>query len=156
MAHSINALCDGCSACAGQCPTQAIRGRFKELYSIDARLCIDCGVCGWICPLDAVLDASGAVVPHLPRDQRPRPVVDPDGCNGCRMCIDVCPTDALSLVGPIFRGVALLSQPLACVACGDCATVCIKRAIEMGPVDLRSYAADAHAARLRELLDACG
>jgi len=156
VAHSINDRCDGCSACAGQCPTKAIHGRFKETFAIDARLCIDCGVCGWICPIEAVQDAKGAIVPHLPRDERPRPVIDPDGCNGCRLCADVCSVNALSIVGPVYRGIAVLAEPLACVACGDCVTVCLKRAVRMGPLDLRSYDPAEHAARLREYLDECG
>ncbi len=155
MAHTINALCDGCSACAGQCPTNAIFGRFKERFTIDERLCIDCGVCGWICPIDAVLDAAGAVVPHLPRDERPRPLIDPQACNGCRMCVDVCSVNALALVGPIYRGIAVLSAPLACVACSDCVTVCIKKAVSMGPLDLRTYEPAEHTVRLKEYLDAC-
>ncbi len=156
MAHSINALCDGCSACAGQCPTKAIHGRFKERYTIDARICIDCGVCGWICPIDAVLDAAGEVVPHLPRDQRPRPVIDPDLCNGCRMCVDICSVDALKIVGPVFRGIAVLSQPLACVACSDCETICLKKAVRMGSMDLRVYDPAGQEADLEEYLDECG
>ena len=156
MAHTINALCDGCSACAGQCPTEAIHGLFKERYTIDERLCIDCGVCGWICPIDAVLDAKGAVVPHLPRDQRPRPLVDPEGCNGCKLCVDICSVDALKIVGPQYRGVAVLAEPLACVACGDCVPICIKGAITMGPLDLRTYDAGEQSTRLREFLEECG
>ena len=156
MAHTITELCDGCSACAGQCPTKAIHGLFKERYAIDERLCIDCGVCGWICPLPAVLDAAGQVVPHLPRDERPRPLIDHELCNGCRMCVDICSVDALKIIGPIFRGVVVLSQPLACVTCGDCATICIKGAVEMGRLDLRVYDAAEQRLRLEELLDECG
>ena len=156
MAHTINGKCDGCSACAGQCPTSAIHGIFKDRFEIDARLCIDCGVCGWICPIEAVLDAAGVVVPHLPRDERPRPLIDPQGCNGCRMCVDICSVNALKIVGPSYGGIAVLTGPLACVACGDCVTVCIKKAVSMGPLDLRKYDAAEHTVQLLEYLDECG
>jgi len=156
VAHRINDRCDGCSACAGQCPTKAITGRFKERYTVTERLCIDCGVCGWICPIEAVEDAVGRIVPHLPRDQRPRPVIDAESCNGCKLCVDICSVDALKIIGPQFQGVAVLSGPLACVACGDCVTVCLKRAVTMGPLDLRTYDAAEHTARLQEFLDECG
>ncbi len=156
MAHTINDLCNGCSACAGQCPTRAIHGRFKELYAVDERLCIDCGVCGWICPIDAVEDQHGVLVPTLRRNQRPRPLIDPERCNGCKLCVDICSVDALRIVGPIYRGVAVLSSPRACVACGDCATICIKGAVTMGPLDLRSYDADDETVRLKDFLVECG
>ncbi len=156
MAHSITSTCDGCSACAPQCPTKAIHGLFQEIYEIDARLCIDCGVCGWVCPIEAVLDATGAVVPFLPKDQRPRPLIDPVSCNGCRLCVEVCSVNALSIVGPMYQGIAVLSEPMACVACGDCVTVCIKKSVTMGPLDLRTYDVAEHMVRLKEYLDECG
>ena len=131
MAHFIDERCDGCSACAHQCPTEAISGRRGELYTVAPELCIDCNVCGWICHVEAVLDERGERIARRRRPERPRPLIDVDRCNGCGLCVDFCPFDCLTLIGPRFQGVVMLDAPGACVACSDCAAVCIKDAIVM-------------------------
>ena len=47
--------CTGCTACARQCPQQAISGAKKEPHVIHQSLCIRCGVCLDTCKFDAVL-----------------------------------------------------------------------------------------------------
>jgi NAD-dependent dihydropyrimidine dehydrogenase PreA subunit len=47
--------CTGCTACARQCPQEAITGERKEPHEIDQDLCIRCGVCLDTCRFDAVL-----------------------------------------------------------------------------------------------------
>jgi NADH-quinone oxidoreductase subunit F len=47
--------CTGCTACALQCPQNAISGEKKEIHLIDQALCIQCGVCSDACKFDAVL-----------------------------------------------------------------------------------------------------
>jgi len=47
--------CTGCTACARQCPQEAIRGEKKAAHTIDQSLCIKCGVCLDTCKFDAVL-----------------------------------------------------------------------------------------------------
>ncbi len=47
--------CTGCTACARQCPQDAISGEKKEIHVIDQELCIQCGVCLDTCKFDAVL-----------------------------------------------------------------------------------------------------
>lgn len=152
MAHLITEDCTGCSACQRQCPVEAISGTFKERYVIDASTCVDCGVCGWICPDDAVLDGHGAPVPRLPRPMRPRPNVLEELCNGCGVCLDYCPFDCRDLVGDRHGGFSYLSGPGRCVGCGECSASCIKGAIVMEPFDLRTFDAAAEAARLERLL----
>jgi NADH:ubiquinone oxidoreductase subunit F (NADH-binding)/(2Fe-2S) ferredoxin/Pyruvate/2-oxoacid:ferredoxin oxidoreductase delta subunit len=46
--------CTGCGACRRKCPQEAISGEKKELHTIDAELCIRCGVCLDVCKFDAV------------------------------------------------------------------------------------------------------
>jgi NADH-quinone oxidoreductase subunit F len=56
ITYSIDAgNCTGCTACAKQCPQQAISGAKKEPHTIDQSLCIRCGICLDTCKFDAVL-----------------------------------------------------------------------------------------------------
>jgi len=48
-------ICTGCTACARQCPQEAISGEKKEAHTINQDLCIHCGVCLDTCRFDAVL-----------------------------------------------------------------------------------------------------
>lgn len=152
MSHFIHAECNGCNACARQCPTSAITGEPDGRYVIEPALCIDCSVCGIICPVEAVTDERGRRVPRIPRDQRPRPVIDLHLCNGCTMCVEICPFDCLSIVGKPFFGGCYLSEPQACVSCADCVTICLKGAIRMKPLDLRAFDPEREAERMRALL----
>jgi len=52
-------------------------------------------------------------------------VLDPDKCNGCRECIEVCP----HAVFAISEGVALIADRGACMECGACARNCASGAI---------------------------
>lgn len=131
MSYRFNSECDGCSACARQCPVGAIYGQFKERFDVDPALCVDCGVCGMICPREAVLDEHGAPAPRVGRQARPRPVLAPELCDGCGVCVDFCPFDCRTLVGRRFRGLPLVSHPERCVGCSECADACIKGAIVM-------------------------
>ncbi len=47
--------CTGCTACARQCPQEAISGDKKEPHVIDQDLCIKCGVCMDTCNFGAVV-----------------------------------------------------------------------------------------------------
>jgi len=47
--------CTGCTACARQCPQEAISGEKKEAHVIDQDLCIRCGVCLDTCKFGAVV-----------------------------------------------------------------------------------------------------
>ena len=51
---SINDKCTGCAVCAKNCPTDAITGVPKEMYSIDQSKCIKCGICEDVCKFEAV------------------------------------------------------------------------------------------------------
>ena len=47
--------CSGCTACAKNCPQDAIIGEKKQPHKIQTELCIKCGICREICPRDAVI-----------------------------------------------------------------------------------------------------
>ena len=54
-------------------------------------------------------------------------VIDEDACSGCGVCVDLCPTDAISLNS---EGVAQRDED-ACFGCGVCARSCPEEAISL-------------------------
>jgi NADH:ubiquinone oxidoreductase subunit F (NADH-binding)/NAD-dependent dihydropyrimidine dehydrogenase PreA subunit len=54
ISYSINDECIGCTKCAQRCPTGAIGFKPYEIHSINRELCIKCGICKTICPVEAV------------------------------------------------------------------------------------------------------
>jgi NADP-reducing hydrogenase subunit HndC len=48
-------LCVGCTACARNCPVNAISGERKQLHVIDQSICIKCGACEEKCKFNAVI-----------------------------------------------------------------------------------------------------
>lgn len=85
-------ICNCCGCCCeallaakrfGTAQTIATSAFIPELK---ADLCVDCGLCQKVCPLDA-LGLEGQAV-NLDREM----------CLGCGVCVRACPTQALSLV----------------------------------------------------------
>ncbi|MHA1129273.1 MAG: 4Fe-4S binding protein [Candidatus Helarchaeota archaeon] len=56
-------------------------------------------------------------------------IIDPDRCSGCRLCEDICPYQAISMLGDIAKVDTIL-----CRGCGQCAAVCLSHA-----ATLRAY-----------------
>ena len=55
ITYTINPeLCNGCTACAQECPQGAITGTKKEPHTLNASLCIKCGACFEVCKFGAV------------------------------------------------------------------------------------------------------
>ena len=50
--------CKGCGLCIKKCPTGAISGEKKGVYSIDVEKCIKCGACFEVCNFNAVTKRS--------------------------------------------------------------------------------------------------
>ncbi len=55
-----------------------------------------------------------------------KPVVDPNLCTACGICVDECPTSALDL-----QDTAVLARPADCSECGTCEEVCPNEAIKL-------------------------
>ncbi|MGM0501768.1 MAG: NADH-ubiquinone oxidoreductase-F iron-sulfur binding region domain-containing protein [Bacillota bacterium] len=47
-------ICIACGKCEEICPVDAIRGDKEQKYSIDPEICISCGKCAEVCPVDAI------------------------------------------------------------------------------------------------------
>jgi thioredoxin reductase (NADPH) len=58
-------------------------------------------------------------------DDRPVPLIDPQRCDGCGLCVRACPTRTLEL----RDGKAIIAHPLACEYIGLCEAVCPTQAI---------------------------
>ena len=57
--------------------------------------------------------------------------IDPDICNGCRLCIDSCPNDVIWFDEQIEK--AYIRYPGDCDVCYLCSDDCAPGAIEVGP-----------------------
>lgn len=58
-------------------------------------------------------------------DDRPVPLIDPQKCDGCGLCVHACPTKALELLDEK----AVVANPLLCEYSGLCEAVCPTQAI---------------------------
>ncbi len=57
--------------------------------------------------------------------EQPVPLIDPTRCDGCGLCVRVCPTGALA----VKDGKAIVATPEACNYTGLCEAICPTRAI---------------------------
>jgi NAD-dependent dihydropyrimidine dehydrogenase PreA subunit len=53
------------------------------------------------------------------------PIIDTEECTGCAICIDVCPSGAIDIVGDV----AVVVDEDLCTACGECMDECLLGAI---------------------------
>lgn len=57
MTHVVTDLCEGCrfTECVTVCPVACFHGDAERLY-IDPEVCVDCGACVPLCPVEAIHD----------------------------------------------------------------------------------------------------
>jgi MinD superfamily P-loop ATPase len=53
------------------------------------------------------------------------PVIDPEKCNGCGLCVEVCQQNALILIGEVVT----INAAAECNWCTDCEIVCLEGAL---------------------------
>lgn len=138
MTYSLNSNCKDCEKCVERCPVSAIiihRDNADTYGEIDSGLCINCGLCGKLCEKNAVIDEKGKPAKYLPEEEWTIPVIDYNKCNGCMICLEICPEYILALSKPRFegdlQGVALLLDEEKCIGCDLCADKCPVDAIKM-------------------------
>ena len=151
MSYTITENCNGCGACARNCPAVAISGEKKKPHTINASLCIECGACGRICPRAAVLDAEGASCMMIKRSEWLKPDIVLESCVACGICIDACPVGCLVLSElPRKKGMdafPYLKDAKACIGCGFCSRECPVEAVVMQiPVKIEKVAASGESA----------
>ena len=56
----------------------------------------------------------------------PVPQIDPDKCNGCNLCVEVCPNQVLEL----RNGISTVAHPQKCDYYGLCEQICPHQAIQ--------------------------
>ncbi len=72
---------------------------------------------------------------------------DDTKCDGCALCLDVCPYDAIAIEGTVGgdEGWRILVNPIRCKGCGSCQATCPKDAINVGGFSYRQLKAQVDA-----------
>ena len=96
MLNRFYAICNCCACCCGAMqahqrgtPMLASSG---YVATVDADLCIGCGICASSCQFGALSTRDGVVI------------LDSVACMGCGVCVSKCGQEALSLVRDPSKG----------------------------------------------------
>ena len=89
---------------------------------------------------DADVDAANLELVLAPRPLEthefiggPVAVIDPEQCQGCGICAEVCRFDAISPCRPVTLSPCHQVDPIACEGCAACVYQCPEQAIHMAP-----------------------
>jgi len=104
-------------------------------HIVNDKRCVNCGVCGRVCPKGAIVDNAGNNCVPIKRTQWPKPTIDTKTCSACSICVNDCTPGALRISLPQFRGdinvYAELAKAQKCVGCAVCESHCPLGAINM-------------------------
>ncbi len=89
-----------------------IRGSFPAPGRYQVRVCVQCGTCAEVCPVEAITRRDGVWV------------LDRELCTACGACISACPW------GVMFTHPGT-PQPIKCDACGDCVPYCPREVLRI-------------------------
>lgn len=112
--YVVTNMCRGCVArpCALNCNKNAISFHNGQA-SIDASMCVNCGLCQKNCPFHAIIYQpvpceESCPVGAISKDERGKEHIDPSKCIYCGRCIEACPFGAVmerSHLIDIFRAI---------------------------------------------------
>ncbi|HCC32610.1 MAG TPA: 4Fe-4S ferredoxin [Clostridiales bacterium] len=116
--------CSGCRLCQLLCALDhfgennvkkaalGIRGLFPSPGRYEVRVCVQCGTCAEVCPVEAISRRNGAWV------------LDRELCTGCGACIAACP-------GGVMFTHPGTPEPIKCDACGECVPYCPRNVLRI-------------------------
>ena len=55
--------------------------------------------------------------------------INNDICNGCKLCVEVCPANSLRMTNK--TSVEMIGENPTCIACSDCVPICLPKAIKI-------------------------
>jgi len=87
-----------------------------------------CHCCGCCC---VVLDAINTTGKYFTHPSNFLPVVDPDSCTGCGICVDSCHIHAVALHDTADSAQVFTMDREKCIGCGVCASACPEDAVTM-------------------------
>lgn len=143
-----NDKCIPCKLCEATCPEDAIKvefymphknelSPFKEneqgTIEIDNEKCNLCGICAVFCDAFLLIDKEKTPINVTPFEQL---LVDEEKCDYCTLCQEICPEDAIKVIGnkqgeaPSVNG-KLFIDDLKCTRCTWCQIVCPYEAMDI-------------------------
>lgn len=55
--------------------------------------------------------------------------IDNSACNGCELCVEACPGNALKMAGK--NAVEMVGDSAGCIGCGACVAICLPEVIKI-------------------------
>jgi energy-converting hydrogenase A subunit Q len=127
--------CVGCGACIDECPVRCIELELPSPIHIGEN-CVYCGKCVETCPFDSIVfgeeffyTQGGRIFFARRNVKGPRNgkvVIDDLSCQACGICVNKCPTGALSLEED-----NVTIEREKCIICGECESICPVHAIKL-------------------------
>ncbi len=96
--NNVAFICNCCSCCCEALigvrrtgSAHSIRSNF--IANVIDELCVGCGKCIEVCPMEAL----SLISKHNVKKNKKLAILTPENCIGCGVCVNVCPTDAIEM-----------------------------------------------------------